>query len=122
MKGILTIICIILYSCKSKPVEQVEKLNILFIGNSLTYYHDMPKMVEHMLNEESADFYVEQAAFPGMTLNSHLNNIIYKREGDNIFTIRKSEFEITETEKIISSRSWDLIIIQEAPESLSRNW
>lgn len=118
MKGILAILFIVFYSCKSKPVEQVEKVNVLFIGNSLTYYHDMPKMVEEMLNEKVLNYNVEQAAFPGMTLNSHLNNIIYKREGDNIFTIRKSEFEITETEKIISSRSWDLIIIQEAPDML----
>ena len=118
MKGILIVLFIILYSCKSKPIEHVDKVNILFIGNSLTYYHDMPKMVEHMLNEKSLNCYVVQAAFPGMTLNSHLNNIIYRREGDNIYTMRKNDFEITETEKIISSRSWDLIITQEAPDML----
>ncbi|WP_291139546.1 DUF4886 domain-containing protein [Flavobacterium sp. UBA7663] len=118
MKEILAILFIIFYSCKSKPVEQVEKVNILFIGNSLTYYHDMPKMVQQMLNEKSTHYLIEQAAYPGMTLNSHLNNIIYRRDGDNIYTIRKKDFEITETEKIISSRSWDLIIIQEAPDML----
>ncbi|RAK23885.1 uncharacterized protein DUF4886 [Flavobacterium aquaticum] len=118
MKEILALLFIIFYSCKSKPVEQVQKVNILFIGNSLTYYHDMPKMVKQMLDEKSTHYLIEQATFPGMTLNSHLNNIIYKREGDHIYTMRKNDFEITETEKIISSRSWDLIIIQEAPDML----
>lgn len=118
MKEILALLFIIFYSCKSKPVEQVQKVNILFIGNSLTYYHDMPKMVKQMLDEKSTHYLIEQATFPGMTLNSHLNNIIYKRGGDHIYTMRKNDFEITETEKIISSRSWDLIIIQEAPDML----
>lgn len=118
MKGILTILFIILYSCKSKPVEPVEKVNILFIGNSLTYYHDMPEMVQQMLNEKSTHYLIEQAAYPGMTLNAHLNSMIIKREGDYIYTTRKNDSEITETQKIISSRNWDLIVIQEAPDML----
>ncbi len=92
-----------------------KKTNILFIGNSLTYYHDMPKMLQEMFNESRHNYNVEQSTYPGFTLESHLNSIIIKYEDGNIETRTKEKNEITETEKKIASKKWDIVILQESP-------
>ena len=43
-----------------------QKKQILFIGNSLTYYYDMPKMLSGLLNENYDNFNVVVLASPGI--------------------------------------------------------
>ncbi|WP_293870620.1 DUF4886 domain-containing protein [Flavobacterium sp.] len=114
MKKILAIICVVLFfGCKSKSILNQEKTNVLFIGNSLTYFHDMPTTLQSMLNEKHYNFNVEQSTFDGMTLQGHLTHMIIKKSGDTLYTRTKEIGEITETEKKIASKKWDIIILQE---------
>ncbi|MEY8761082.1 hypothetical protein [Chryseobacterium tongliaoense] len=56
-----------------------QEKKILFIGNSLTYYYDMPKMLEKMLNEKGDKTYkVTQVTFPGIQLEQHIINGVAK--------------------------------------------
>ncbi|MBK1895144.1 hypothetical protein [Chryseobacterium paridis] len=51
-----------------------QEKKILFIGNSLTYYYDMPKMLEKMLNEETGHSYkIIQVTFPGAQLQHQIS-------------------------------------------------
>ena len=118
MRKLVCILFFLLLACKSNPIESQEKINVLFIGNSLTYYHDMPLTLQKMLDEKGLNYNIEQSTFPGMSLNGHLTNIITKREEDNIYTRRKNEGEITETERKIMSKNWDIIIMQEGTSVL----
>lgn len=114
MKKILAITCVVLvFGCKSKPIPNQEKINVLFIGNSLTYFHDMPTTLQSMLNEKHYNFNVEQSTFDGMTLDGHLTSMIIKQSGDTLYSRTKEVGEITETEKKIASKKWDIIIMQE---------
>nr|WP_234971634.1 DUF4886 domain-containing protein [Mesonia phycicola] len=68
-----------------------------------------------MLSENSENFNVEQSTFPGMSLDAHLNSIIMSSDNENnIYTRTKKPNEITETEKKIKEKKWDIIILQES--------
>ena len=114
MKNILIIFIILVsISCKSQDKKETKKINVLFIGNSLTYYHYMPETLQEMLNETNSDFNIQQSTFPGMSLDGHLNNIIESRTENGIRTRKKEDGEKTETEIKLSEKDWDIIILQE---------
>ncbi|WP_235982502.1 hypothetical protein [Gelidibacter maritimus] len=52
---VLIMMAITITSCKSPKTEFSEELNVLFIGNSLTYYHEMPQTFQKMLNETNTN-------------------------------------------------------------------
>ena len=60
-----------------------KKLSILFIGNSHTYYNDMPLMVKRRADEEGFDCRVTMLAHPNWFLSRHAEepdvrfNILY---------------------------------------------
>lgn len=119
-------------SCKSKSEEpssqkSSEEINVLFIGNSLTYYNDMPQMLQKMLDETNPEYNIEQATYPGMSLDGHLDKIITSGTGDNVNVRPKTPEETTETEKKIREKDWDIITLQTGgvsvliPESVKYN-
>ncbi|NQX86125.1 MAG: DUF4886 domain-containing protein [Flavobacteriaceae bacterium] len=114
MKNILLIFLLLIsIDCKSQDKKATEKINVLFIGNSLTYYHDMPETLQKILNETASNFSIEHSTFPGMSLDGHLNNVIESRTENGISTRKKEDGEKTETEVKLSEKDWDIIILQE---------
>jgi hypothetical protein len=75
-------------SCQSRQPKEV-----LFIGNSLTYYHDMPAMLQEMLREKHSTINIHQSTEPGVSLNDHLTS--------------------EKTRKKLNSQSWDFVVLQE---------
>lgn len=114
MKNIaLIILAFTIISCKPQNKQSTEKLNVLFIGNSFTFYHDMPQMVQKMLNETNPNIEIHQSTFPGMFLLGHLEKTIISRDAESINVRNKEESEVTETEIKLSEKKWDVIILQE---------
>lgn len=111
-KFLLLILFLTFLSCNSQNEKQSKQTNVLFIGNSLTYYNDMPKMLQEMFNETNPNINIEQITYPGFSLYAHLENIVEESSKDNIRTRKKSDQEITETEKKIQEKDWDIIIMQ----------
>ena len=74
--------------------QSQEAKQLLFIGNSLTYYHDMPLILQEMLNETGIRISVHQATVPGISLKDHITN------PKTIATLRGSH--------------WDYVVLQEA--------
>ena len=109
---IYLIIFCLCFSCKSKHNSNEKQVNVLLIGNSLTYYSDMPQMLQEMLNEAHPNIKIHQSTFPGMSLDSHLDNIIVSSSEDMISTRKKNPSEVTQTEKKIKQRDWDVIVLQ----------
>lgn len=104
--------------CQAQNREQSEKINVLFIGNSLTYFHDMPQTVQKMLNETNSNIKIEQSTFPGQSLSGHLSEIITSRTENGINTRPKEPGEKTETEKKIAEKKWDVVILQTGTVSI----
>jgi hypothetical protein len=113
MKKILLILITLLgISCNSQQKDPAKEINVLFIGNSFTYFYDMPQTVQEMLNETDANIKIEQSTFPGFSLSDHLDNIIESRTENGISTRKKKDGETTETEIKIAGKNWDVIILQ----------
>ena len=113
MKKILLILIILTtISCKSQQKNSAKEINVLFIGNSLTYFYDMPQTVQKMLNETNLNIRIEQSTFPGQSLDGHLSDIITSRTENGINTRKKEEGEKTETEIKIAEKKWDVVILQ----------
>ena len=98
--------------------QQPAKRNVLFIGNSLTYFSDMPARLTAMVAQTNPEINLEFSTYPGMSLSDHLDNIIESRTGDTINTRKKRGTEQTPTELLILSRKWDLIVLQEGTGNL----
>lgn len=111
-KILLILITLTTISCKSQQKDSAKEINVLFIGNSLTYFYDMPQMVQKMLNETNLNIRIEQSTFPGQSLDGHLSDIITSRTENGINTRKKEEGEKTETEIKIAEKKWDVVILQ----------
>ena len=64
-----------------------QQLRILFVGNSHTYYNDMPFLVKHRFVEEGYDCTVTMLAHPGWFLAQHVEDPEAK------FNIRYGEYD-----------------------------
>ncbi len=109
---LLIILAFAITSCKFQKTQATKELNVLFIGNSLTYFYDMPQTLQLMLNETNPNIKIDQSTNPGQSLSGHLSNIITSRTENGISTRKKEEGEQTETEKKLAKKKWDIVILQ----------
>jgi hypothetical protein len=89
-KSLLLIFYIFPILCFSQSLQPKE---VLFIGNSLTFYHEMPAMLQQMLRENGYAINLHQSTQPGFTLSQHLTS--------------------ESTLKKLNSQSWDIVVLQE---------
>lgn len=117
MKSFLKILSTILFCCSffllGCQTNMPPPKKILFVGNSLTFYNDMPKMLQMMLNESDAHITVDQSTFPGFSLDGHLNSIIIKEDENMVYTREKEPNEFTKTELKLQSNQYDVVVLQE---------
>ena len=86
--------------CNAAPLSPPDAdLNILFVGNSLTYTNDLPGMLELMIESYGGieDVHVESVAFPNFGLPDHW------AEGSALERIRAG--------------GWDYVVIQQGPSA-----
>lgn len=70
-----------------------DSLRLLFIGNSYTYYNDLPKMVYKIANSQNKKLSVKSVTKGGERLSGHLKN--------------------KELHKILTTQKWDYVVLQE---------
>ena len=102
MKCLYTAIFLYLIS-SCRTVEQIgsKRLNVLFIGNSLTYFNNMPQMLQAMLDETHPGIRVYQSTFAGKQLSDHVSKANDSEKENS-----------TETERLLTENHWDIIILQ----------
>ena len=69
-----------------------NEIQILFIGNSLTYYNDLPGMFEQIALNEERDIFVDESMQGGIRLRTRIND--------------------PQTIEKINERDWDYVIQQ----------
>lgn len=74
-----------------------EKINILFIGNSLTYTNNLPELVKKKAKLKGIKINIKMIAFPNYAIEDHWND--------------------GQVQKLISSKKHDFVIIQQGPSS-----
>jgi len=72
---------------------QATDLQILFIGNSHTYFNDMPEMIDSLAQAGGHDINIAVSGVGGSTLSQH--------------------YQYQPTLDSIAARDWDLIVLQE---------
>lgn len=109
---VLIILTFVITGCQFQKTASHEEFNVLFIGNSLTYFYDMPQTLQNMLDETHPTIKIDQSTFPGMSLTGHVSNIIISQTENSVNTRKKEEGETTITELKIAEKDWDMIILQ----------
>ncbi len=96
-----------MWGCKS----QEKVVNVLFVGNSLTYYNGMPQLLQDMLNETDLNIKIDQITFPGVSLESHIDYMTDPNKENSRY--EKNPGDTTITEKKVIQKPWDVIVMQE---------
>lgn len=76
--------------------SQKDTLNVLFAGNSYTYYSDLPKMVSELSKSTSTYIKTEMSAVGGARLKSHFN-----------------QDHGLKTKNLIKNGRFDIVVLQE---------
>lgn len=99
MRSILLALAIATTGCNSALGPPEADLNILFVGNSLTYSNDLPGMLERMLVAygDVGGVHIESVAFPDFGLVDHW------AQGSALGRI--------------STGGWDYVVIQQGPSA-----
>lgn len=109
---LLAILAFLSLATNGQNFEKAGEINVLFIGNSLTYFNNMPQVLQKMITETDPHIKVEQISYPGFSLYAHLEHIIEESSEGNVKTRKKRPGEVTETEKKIQEKNWDIIVMQ----------
>jgi hypothetical protein len=78
-----------------------EPVDVLFIGNSLTYANDLPTLVARLGEADGKVIRTETIAFPNFSLEDHLN------DGRARAALKK--------------RHWDFVVLQQGPSALEES-
>lgn len=97
MKKLLLCLIFICSQYVNSQSEDTKEFSILFIGNSLTYYNNLPKLVTENAKSKDLTIKTQMLAFPNYAIEDHWN------EG--------------KIQKLLKSKNFDYIIIQQGPSS-----
>ncbi len=97
------LILLALASCGSNAVEEplppAASYRVLFIGNSLTYFNDLPGTVAQLAGTMKTTIEVASVAWPNFALIDHVDG-------------KSNALEM------IDGASWDYVVLQQGPSSL----
>lgn len=88
--------------------QQEDVTEVLFVGNSFTYFWNMPQMVEAMAKHQDVALHTDQSTVGGSNLEQHW----------------KSE-KGTTTRRHLETKKWDYVILQDHSQSTikaSKRW
>jgi len=78
-----------------------RELRVLFIGNSFTYFNDMPAIVEALAASQKKRLVHQSVVFPNFSLQDH--------------------WEKGDAERAIASGKWDFVVLQQGPSALEES-
>ncbi len=90
----LSLILFLLPAFLFAQAEENEK--VLFVGNSFTYFWNMPQMVEAMAKDQGVPLETAQSTVGGSNLEQH-----WKKEKD------------TKTRQLLEGKTWDYVVLQD---------
>lgn len=103
MNKLITLVLVIFsaYSCSNdqETTETDQTIGILFIGNSLTYFNDLPILVQERVEALGNEVEIKMVAYPNYAIVDHWAD--------------------GEVQQLISSKKYDFVIIQQGPSSQS---
>ncbi len=95
---ILVLISLLVIGAVGQAPANPSELNVLFIGNSLTYVNDVPEMVKVIAKNNGKKFKYKMVAYPDFSIEDHWN------KGDAL--------------KAIKDGKWDFVVLQQGSSAL----
>jgi hypothetical protein len=71
---------------------------VLLVGNSLTYFNDLPSMVQGLANSAALDWEVHSVTIGGASLDDHI------QDGTSV--------------RLLADEHWDFVVLQQGPSTL----
>lgn len=113
MKVICLLIVLILISTSGNS----QTKDILFVGNSITYYNNMPQTLQAMLDSAGENINVYQSTFPGAQLLDHVRR--NQSPTNKSFWMADRQRDTASMDIIsIVQKKWDYIVIQEVTTNI----
>ncbi len=104
----LAILSLLLFGCSGPSSaapdvtrKPIKRMNVLFIGNSLTYANDLPLMVQALSRSAGQEMHVEQVTYGGYNFEDQWN------QGTALAALSRAR--------------WDFVVMQQGPSSLVEN-
>jgi hypothetical protein len=100
IRTLLLTAALVATGCNAAPLGTPDAdFNILFVGNSLTRFNDLPSMLEMLMDSHGdvGDVHVESVALPGYGLQDHWSEGTARRR--------------------LAEGAWDYVIIQQGPSA-----
>jgi hypothetical protein len=113
MKYCVLFLSIFLHFCCAAVTVNKKEKRVLFIGNSLTSYHNMPQTLQRMMDEKKLNIKIEQLTYGGFRLAQYATLIDYVENG-NKYSRKVRKNEVPVGVKTILSKKWDFVVLQEA--------
>lgn len=76
-------------------------MNILFIGNSYTYYNDLPALFENLANENGKNVKTDSVTFGGARLHQFVEDNEYAEQLDNLLANNEYDICILQEQSIL---------------------
>jgi len=106
---LLTYMFISFSLCNAGEIIKKQK-KVLFLGNSVIFYNNMPLTLQKMIDEQNLNIKIDQLTFPGWLLVNHAT-LVERYIKDQY--VRAEGNEIPISVKKILSEKWDMVILQE---------
>jgi hypothetical protein len=96
-RGVLPLVLVLACAQSAGPPAH-ESLRVLLVGNSLTYYNDLPAMVSGIAESAELDWDVHSVTIGGASLEDHMQNGTAPR--------------------LLADERWDVVVLQQGPSTL----
>ena len=93
---IRSLLIIGVYLCSNSSFAQKDTLRVLFVGNSYTYYSNLPKLVSDLSKDTSTFIQTRMSAIGGARLKYHYN-----------------QERSLKTKELIKNGNFDIVVLQE---------
>lgn len=97
-RALSAVVLVLALACGSARAEAREPLRVLFIGNSLTSWHNLPAFVKELARSQGdTAFTTRMIAPPGVSLEDH--------------------WSIPRTRAALATERWDVVVMQQGPSA-----
>ena len=116
-KALLFVALVSLCACVAQgpglPDEVPWARQILLVGNSLTFYNNMPATLQQLLNAGNDRFVVYQSTFADRSLADHVR-WIEERKSNMIWPAGREDLAHEVSADVLTDKQWDIVILQDA--------
>jgi hypothetical protein len=111
LKIIAILSTLLLFSYTTENAVTKDSIDVLFIGNGMTSYNDMPQILQKMLNGQKQKYTVLQSTYFDIPLEKHFTvQPVQNGEGVRYHPLATGEVSSTET---LLSKNWDYVVLQD---------